>query len=243
MITMLRKIKNLLKPLSSTPLHPQWLAARHQGRIRQLVREAIQGPVVLDLGCGTKWPQALLPESCRYVGLDYPETAEWYQTKPDVFGDAQRLPFASSSINTVLMVDVLEHLPNPRQALDEAARCLGTKGTLILIVPFLYPIHDAPHDYQRWSAYGLKKLVGECEFTLEKEAYSGNPLETATLLSNIALTKTVFNWISKRHIASLLVLLLPFCILIRNLLARLLSTFAPEDAMMPISYQMVLRKK
>ena len=240
---MLRKIKNLLKPLSSTPLHPQWLATRHQGRIRQLVTEAIQGPVVLDLGCGTKWPQALVPASCRYVGLDYPETAQWYEAKPDVFGDAQHLPFADCTMNTVLMADVLEHVPNPRQALAEVARCLAPKGTLILIVPFLYPIHDAPHDYQRWSVHGLKKLVGECGFIIETETYSGNPLETAALLSNIALTKTVFNWISKRHLASLLVLLLPFCLLARNLCAWVFGRIAPEDAMMPISYQLVLRRE
>jgi len=239
---MLRKIKNLLKPLSSTPLHPQWLVARHERRIRQLVREAIQGPLVLDLGCGTKWSRALLPASCRYVGLDYPETAQWYEARPDVFGDAQHLPFADGAMNTVLMVDVLEHIPNPRQALAEVARCLGPKGTLVLIVPFLYPIHDTPHDYQRWTAHGLKRLIGDYKFVIEAETYSGHPLETAALLSNIALTKTVFNWISKRHPASLLVLLLPFCLLARNLCAWFLAKIAPEDAMMPMSYQLVLRK-
>lgn len=239
---MLRKLKNLLKPLSSTPLHPQWLTARYHGRLRQLVTETIHGPVVLDLGCGTKWPQALLPASCRYVGLDYPVTAEWYETKPDVFGDAQHLPFLNSSMNTVLMIDVLEHLPHPRQALGEVARCLGPGGTLILVVPFLYPLHDDPHDYQRWTAHGLKLLAGECAFTLEREIYCGNPLETGALLSNIALTKTVFNWLSKRHPASLLVLLLPFWILTANLGAWLLGKIAPEDAMMPFSYQLVLRK-
>lgn len=239
---MLRKIKNLLRPLSSTPLHPQWLVARHEGHIRQLVREAIQGPVVLDVGCGTKWSQTLVPASCRYVGLDYPETARWYEAKPHVFGDAQHLPFADCAMNTVLMVDVLEHIPNPRQALGEAARCLAPKGTLVLIVPFLYPIHDAPHDYHRWTVHGLKTLVGDYGFTLEAETHSGHPLETAALLGNIALTKTVFNWISKRHPASLLVLLLPFYLLARNLCAWLLARIAPEDAMMPISYQLVARK-
>lgn len=240
---MLRKIKNLLKPLSSTPLHPQWVSARHQGRIRQLVAEAMQGPVVLDLGCGTKWSQELLPASWRYVGLDYPETAQWYEAKPDVFGDAQYLPFADCTMNTILMLDVLEHIPNPRRALAEVSRCLARKGSLILIVPFLYPIHDAPHDYQRWSVHGLKKLAGEHGLITAKENYSGNPLETAALLGNIALTKTVFNWISKRHPASLLVLVLPFALLARNLCAWLLGRIAPEDAMMPISYQLVLRKE
>jgi SAM-dependent methyltransferase len=240
---MLRKIKNLLKPLISTPMHPQWFAARHQERIRGLLREEINGPLVLDIGCGTKWPLALLAAAYRYIGLDYPETAEWYETRPDVFGDAENLPFAANSMNTALMLDVLEHVPDPRKALSEASRCLSENGRVILLVPFLYPIHDAPHDYQRWTGYGLKRLVSECGFEIEKETYSGNPLETAALLGNIAMTKTVSNWISRRHMASLLLLLLPIYVLVNNLLAWLLSTISPADAIMPISYQMVLKKK
>ena len=238
---MLRTIKNLLKPLAATPLHPQWFTARHRKRINDWLRDETKGPVVLDIGCGERWPKALLPASYRYLGLDYPETAAWYKTRPDVFGNAENLPFARRSINTVLMLDVLEHLPNPGRALSEAHRCLAEKGTLILVVPFLYPIHDAPHDYRRWSIYGLKKLAAEQGYAVAKEAYSGNPLETAALLSNIGMTKSVFNWISQRHIASLLVLFLPLHILFNNLWAWFLSRFSPGDGMMPISYQLVLK--
>jgi len=240
---MLRKIKNMLKPLISTPLHPQWFTARNQKRISELVRGETRGPVVLDIGCGKRWPAALLPESFNYFGLDYPETAAWYETRPDVFGDAENLPFVTRSANTVLMLDVLEHVPHPRKALSEGHRCLQKNGTLILIVPFLYPIHDAPHDYRRWSIYGLKKLAGELGFTIETDAYSGNPLETAALLSNIAMTKSIFNWISRRHIASLFVLMLPIFILCNNLLAWFLSHLSLADAIMPISYQLVLKAK
>jgi SAM-dependent methyltransferase len=240
---MLRKIKKFLEPLVSTPLHPQWFTACNQGRIGKLLREETRGPVVLDIGCGKRWPKALLPDSYCYFGLDYLETAAWYETKPDVFGDAENLPFAPHTANTILMLDVLEHVPHPQRALSEAYRCLKADGIIILIVPFLYPIHDAPHDYQRWSLYGLKKLADEQGFTVTKEAYQGNPLETAALLSNIGMTKSVLNWISSRHAASLLLLLLPIHVLCNNLWAWLLSRISPADAIMPISYQMVLRVK
>jgi len=42
-----------------------------------------------------------------------------YETRPDVFGDAENLPFVTRSANTVLMLDVLEHVPHPRKALSE----------------------------------------------------------------------------------------------------------------------------
>lgn len=240
---MLRKIKKLLKPLASTPLHPQWFIARNQERIDELLRDETEGSVVLDIGCGKRWPEGLLPKSHRYFGLDYPETAAWYETKPDVFGDAEALPFAARSIDTVLMLDVLEHLPQPRRALSEARRCLRENGVLILIVPFLYPIHDEPRDYRRWTLNGLRQLAGEQGFMIVKEAYSGNPLETAALLTNIGMAKSVLNWISRRHPASLLALALPFHVFFNNMWALTFSRISRTDALMPFSYQLVLKVK
>ena len=49
-----------------------------------------------------------------YIGLDYYQTAtQWYKTKPHVYADAQNLPFADNSIDTVLFLDVMEHLQLP----------------------------------------------------------------------------------------------------------------------------------
>lgn len=238
---MLRRIKKLLKPLAGTPLHPQWFIARNENRIRELIRKEVSGPVVLDVGCGEGWPAALLPKESRYWGLDYPETAAWYETKPDVFGDATALPFVDHSIDTVLMLDVLEHLSQPRQALLEARRCLKENGILILIVPFLYPIHDAPYDYRRWTINGLRQLAGEQGFDIVGEAHSGNPLETAALLSNIGMVQSIFNWVSQRHPALLLALAFPFHVLFNNLWAWTFSRISRTDALMPISYQLVLK--
>ena len=59
----------------------------------------------------------------------------------------KKLPIATNSIDSVLFLDVLEHLQNPDQALNEIFRVLKSNGVLILQVPFLYPIHDAAYDY------------------------------------------------------------------------------------------------
>lgn len=153
--------------------------------------------------------------SCRYFGSDYPETAEWYQTGPDIHGDAQTLPIRSGSVD----------------------------GVLICNVPFLYPIHDAPHDCGRWAKYGLVTLATGPGFVLEEESYSGEPIESSALLRNVALTKTVLNWISERHIASVLVLLFSLYVLINNIIGWVLSLIAAPDDVMPTNYQMVCRKK
>jgi SAM-dependent methyltransferase len=240
----LRKLKKFFKKFLHTPIHPQWLCAYNNKNIENCIKENVVGTIVLDIGCATKWPVKLLPSSYYYIGIDFLNTAEkWYKTQPDVYGDAQKLPIASNSIDSVLLLDVLEHLQNPDQALNEIFRVLKTNGVLILQVPFLYPIHDAPCDYRRWSKFGLHEMASQHGFLIVKESFSGNLLESAAIISNIAMAKTVLNWLSQKRIASIFVLILPPYIILNNLLNWVLSRISPADDMMPSSYQMVWKKK
>lgn len=78
--------------------------------------------------------------------------------KPDTVGDAHALPFDDASFDFILCTEVLEHLHTPQKAIDEMNRVLRPGGTLVLTTRFVYPIHDAPHDYFRYTKYGLKHL-------------------------------------------------------------------------------------
>lgn len=240
----LRKLKIFFKKFLHTPIHPQWLCTYNKKNIENYIKEEVAGITILDIGCATRWPVKLLPSSYYYVGMDFLNTAEnWYKTQPDVYGDAQKLPVASNSIDSVLLLDVLEHLQHPDQALNEIFRVLKTNGVLILQVPFLYPIHDAPCDYRRWSKFGLNQMASQHGFLIVKESFSGNLLESSAIISNIAMTKTVLNWISQKRIWSVLILILPIYIFINNILNWILSKIGPIDDMMPNSYQMVWKKK
>lgn len=240
----LRAIKDLFKRFLHTPIHPQFLCSHNNKYIENFIKKEVTRGFVLDIGCATKWPVKLLPSSSYYIGIDFLYTAEnWYKTRPDVYGDAQKLPIANSSIDSVLLLDVLEHLQNHDQALNEIFRVLKTSGALILQVPYLYPIHDAPRDYRRWSKFGLKELASRHGFVIEKESFSGNLLESSAVISNIAMTKTILNWISQKHIASVFVFILPFYIIFNNIFNWIFSKISPADDMMPMSYQMVWKKK
>lgn len=85
--------------------------------------------------------------------------------KPDTVGDAHDLPFENDSYDYILCTEVLEHLHTPHQAVAEMERVLKPGGTLILTTRFVYPIHDAPHDYFRFTEYGLKHLFKNFEIT------------------------------------------------------------------------------
>lgn len=238
----LEKVKKLLRFIQNTPLHPQWLILRHESNSLKNICQKANGRI-LDIGCAEKKPLNHLPANSNYIGLDYYFTAQnLYMTKPDIFGDAQNLPIASNSIDTVLLLDVLEHLPYPEQCIGEISRTLKKNGKLWIQVPFMYPIHDAPLDFHRWTEYGLKNLASKHELSIEEKHYFGKPLETASLIINIATCKTVLNWIEKKHPLSITAMLLPFTIPLINTIGWLSFKLSSPDDMMPLGYYMLWTK-
>ncbi len=69
--------------------------------------------------------------------------------------DAHRLPFRAGSFDAAVASQVLEHLHSPAVALSELTRVLRTDGMMLVALPFLYPLHQTPHDYQRLTRWGL----------------------------------------------------------------------------------------
>lgn len=114
---------------------------------------------------------------------------------------------------------------------------------LVLQVPFLYPLHDEPYDFQRWTIYGLKTLAARHNFIIKSKTIVGHPVETSALLMNIGLSKIVLNWLQKKSpllfIAPLLILSIP----VINISAWILASLCSEENFMPHSYRIVLEKK
>lgn len=77
----------------------------------------------------------------------------------DLVADLQHMPAVeSASVDAVICTEVLEHVADPSAALAEIARVLRPNGVLVLSVPHLSPIHEAPNDYYRYTRYGLAHL-------------------------------------------------------------------------------------
>ena len=235
--------RKLAEVFRKTPLHPQWFAFLREERNLERSCASLSG-IVLDIGCAQGIPRRYLPASAYYVGLDYFATAiEWYGTQPDVFGDAQSLPFADASIDHVLLLDVLEHIPDPHRCLGELHRVLKTGGSLTIQVPFLYPVHDAPLDFHRWTVFGLRRASANHGFSISEELEIGHPLETAALNANIAMSRTAINWIRGRNPLALLTILLPFAVAFTNSAAWLFSALSRADNLMPYAYRMKWTKR
>ena len=232
----------VLDLLKKTPLHPQWFAFFREERNLRRSCEKLAG-VVLDIGCADSKPRRHLPADAEYYGLDYFDTATaWYGTRPDVFGDAQQLPFAPDSVDHVLLLDVLEHIPEPDRCLAEIRRILKRDGTLTVQVPFMYPVHDAPLDFHRWTRFGLRAAAQRAGLASTEERTIGHPLETAALNTNIAMSKTCLNWISGRNPLMILSVLLPVIVFVVNSLAWVGARLSRHDDMMPYAYRMTWTK-
>lgn len=236
------KLVQWLALLRSTPLHPVWLGRGVKQAPVRILREQVGG-LVLDVGAADSPWQDMLPAGARYIALDYYQTARnWYGSQPHVYGHAQQLPFASGRFDWILLLNVMEHIPNPGLCADEIYRVLKPEGRLLLQVPFLYPMHDVPLDFQRFTPYGLEVMARESGFHVESLETFGHPVETAGHFLNIALSRGFLDLLSQRHPLAILVVFLPPLVVLINLAAWLAGKVLPAHPMICQSLLTVWRK-
>ena len=104
--------------------------------------------------------------------------------KPDIIGDAENLPFKDGEVEAILSTDVFEHLKNPVKATSEMYRVLKKGGHVIFCTRFIFPIHDSPRDFWRFTKYGLQELFKDFEI-VELEPETTNFTTLAILLQRI----------------------------------------------------------
>jgi SAM-dependent methyltransferase len=140
-----------------------WLDPLHVAR--RLLRQAMESRAhhargwLLDIGCGQRPYQDVFAHVEYYVGLDLPQNG-----RVDVYGDGMALPFRDEVFDTVLCNEVLEHVPEPARLMAEAARVLKPGGILLLTTPQTWGLHHEPHDYYRYTKYGLRYLATKSGF-------------------------------------------------------------------------------
>jgi len=238
-----RSLRSILAPIKNTPLHPQWLIFQYEKVSEQQIGTLASG-LTLDIGAGRQRIRENLSSDITYVALDYYDTAvNWYETRPHIFGDGQYLPMANNSIDTVLLLDVLEHLPDPQQCISDIKRVLKPGGCAIIQVPFLYPLHDVPLDFHRWTLFGLRQLAKKSGFSILSEEVMGSPMETAVLLNNLAFSKIILQWVKRKNPLALLGIFLPITVFIGNLYGWLMNKISPDcEGFMPQSYRVHWKK-
>jgi SAM-dependent methyltransferase len=110
--------------------------------------------LVVNVGCGVVRRFEPLC-TCQYMATDLRTLSN-----VDFASDASSLPLSDGSVDTVVALELLEHVPQPLAVLREIRRILKPGGTVIVSVPSAVPRHD-DHDYWRFTAEGLAQLGSE----------------------------------------------------------------------------------
>ncbi|MBN8575259.1 MAG: methyltransferase domain-containing protein [Candidatus Kapabacteria bacterium] len=162
---------------------------------------------LLDAGCGKMpYKNHILKKSSvqDYVGLDI-ETALIYDEtiKPDYTWDGKTMPFINESFDSCIAIEVLEHCPEPEVFLKEVNRVLKPGSTFFFTVPFLWNLHEVPHDEYRYTPFSLKRHLMNSGFTnIEIKATGGWHAALAQMLGLWVRRSPLLGW--KRKLLSIL---------------------------------------
>lgn len=132
--------------------------------VRDFAAPLPAGARVLDAGAGEGNYRSFF-HAQRYVGLDLAVgDAAWDYSKLDVVGNLTALPFGDGLFDASLNIVTLEHVTEPARVLAELARTLAPAAQLLLIVPHEWEEHQQPHDYFRYTRFGLEYLLRQAGF-------------------------------------------------------------------------------
>jgi ubiquinone/menaquinone biosynthesis C-methylase UbiE len=161
---------------STNPLERRMMAGFFEALDRMF--EGLEPSLVVEVGAGEgRITQRLVERfpDAAVIGLDLLDgelAGEWDELGlPMFFGDATSLPFVDSSVDLVVGLEMLEHVPRPDRALREIARVCG--GTAVLSVPrepiwragniargrYVRDLGNTPGHVNHWSARGFERFV------------------------------------------------------------------------------------
>lgn len=87
----------------------------------------------------------------------------------DFVGTAEDMPMDDGTFGLVITQEVLEHVQDPFQAMNEIHRVLKPGGTLYCQLPFIIGYHPGPTDFWRFTKEGIKELVEKSGFVVEEQ--------------------------------------------------------------------------
>lgn len=124
--------------------------------------------ILLDVGCGQMPYKKYILENSgvkKYISLDIESAIDYGGEKPDLYWDGVTIPVDNASIDCVIATEVLEHCSFPDIIIKEICRVLKPQGKLVFTVPFLWPLHEVPHDAFRYTPFMLERLLSNNGFS------------------------------------------------------------------------------
>lgn len=228
-----------LKDIFRFTLEPTAIEFRSTRKMLVNSLHLVNHGAIFDCGCGDKPYKSLFKDKCsKYIGMDFPGSSN--KRVLDFYGSGLYCPIKNDSFDTVLLIQVLEHTPDPERLLSELHRVLKDDGIIIATIPFIYSLHCEPHDYFRFTKYGIRTLF---EKKFEILSLTNKTYFFATWAQMLILHL----WIPIKNIKNKLLYIsagLPVLVLISIIqLAAILLEPLSKDQRFTTGYSVVARKR
>ena len=137
---------------------------------------------IVDVGCGTGGNMALLDQFGDVVGVEPPGPGlqicrqKGFTDERVVEGTATSIPFDDETFDLATAFDVLEHLDDDAEGLEEIRRVLKPNGHFLLTVPayrFLWSVHDESLGHRRrYVASEIHTKLNNAGFVVIRRSYA-----------------------------------------------------------------------
>ena len=123
---------------------------------------------VLDVGAGESNRYGSYFNSDKYIRMDVVDRKD-----VDIVGRADNIPLKDESIDSIICTQVFEHLDTPFESAAELFRVVKKGGHVLVTVPQMNELHEEPHDYFRYTNFGMHTVFEKAGFTVVKEDQRG----------------------------------------------------------------------
>lgn len=181
---------------------------------------------MLDFGCGSK-PYRSLFEVDDYIGIDYENPGHSHANEHiDVFYDGKKIPFPDATFDSVLATEVFEHVFYLEDTLKEIHRVMKPGGHLLLSAPFVFMEHEIPHDFARYSSFGMRALLERNGFKVDILQKTSNYVDVLGQMGLYYLNNTFVGYL--RNIPLIGKSLRVGGIILMNIFTLLMSRILPK---------------
>jgi len=115
-----------------------------------------------------------------------------------------------NSVDIIISIQVLEHLPEPWKVLAEFQRVLKPEGILFISCPQSVEQHQVPHDFFRYTLFGLRSLMTNSGFeVIWIKSQLGN---FSKIMNDVCYSSKKLPSLSENYLLKLMLLLVSFYI-------------------------------
>ncbi|MBL7830315.1 MAG: class I SAM-dependent methyltransferase [Saprospiraceae bacterium] len=163
---------------------------------------------LLDVGCGKKPYKSVILKNkavTDYTGLDIENSLDYGGEKPEIFWKDNKIPASDNTFDSAIATEVFEHVHNIQEVVREIYRVMQPGADFLITIPFLWPLHETPHDHYRYTPFAIEKLLVDAGFKVTKLEGMGGWNASMGLMLTLWVKRAF-----KRKIAKLILFILTY---------------------------------